>query len=154
MPYIVTTEAIQVRGYKELSKALERVGGQERANFGVSYELKNRLRTIGEKVAKAAPQYVTHKTGRHGDPAVPRLEDSVRVSVTQKAAAVYSTAIHGGVQNVGGGPHAGGWAGRGPHVRRADASRWMIKAVASQRAETEKELDGLVDWVVRELERP
>lgn len=142
--------AVAMIGFEELNRALARISGGV-GNFGVAYEVQERLRKIGETVAAAAPQFVTHKTGRHGDPQEPRLEDSVRVAVTAKAATVYSTAIYGGVQNYGGGPHAG-WGARGPHVKQRDASRWMSRAVASQRQYVKDELDGLLDWVVAEFE--
>jgi hypothetical protein len=150
MPYAVRDQGILVNGFAGLQRALERIEGGK-SNFGLSYELQKRLRTWGETVAKSAPGFVTHRTGRHGGPGNPRLEDAVKVSVTTKSASVYSTALHGGVQNVGGGPHAG-WAARGPHVRKANASGWMNRAVASNAAFVEAEMNGLLDWLVREFE--
>ncbi len=137
-------------GFKELNAALNRIG-YGKSDFGIEYELQRRLRIVGETVAKSAPGFVTHKTDRHGGPGNPRLEDSVRVSVTQKSASVFSTAEHGGVQNVGGGPHAG-WAARGPHVQKDKASRWMIRAVAANREVVAQQMDGLLDWVVDEFQ--
>ncbi len=151
MAYAVRDQGVILHGFAELNDALARIEGGK-GNFGVEYELQRRLRIIGETVAKAAPQFVTHKTGRHGDPAIPRLEDSVRVSVTKRSASVYSIAEHGGVQNVGGGPHAG-WPARGPHVKAADASHWMSRAVASKREFVDAEMDGLLDWLEAEFER-
>lgn len=151
MASVVRDQGVVLRGFAELNAALTRIEGG-RGNFGVEHELQRRLRTIGEEVAKAAPQFVTHRTGRHGDPGVPRLEDSVQVSVGARSASVYSTAEHGGVQNVGGGPHAG-WAARGPHIKAQNASHWMNRAVASKREFVQAELDGLLDWVEAEFER-
>jgi hypothetical protein len=150
MSYAVRDQGVVLHGFSELNDALARIEGAK-GNFGVEYELQQRLRAIGEEVAKAAPQFVTHKTGRHGNPGVQRLEDSVRVSVTTRSASVYSTAEHGGVQNVGGGPHAG-WPARGPHVRAANASHWMNRAVASKRDYVDAELDGLLDWIEAEFQ--
>lgn len=147
----VQGQGVILHGFVELNRALERIGGGK-ADFGLEYELQRRLRVIGETVAKAAPQFVTHRTGRHGDPVQPRLEESVRVSVTKRSASVFSTAIHGGAQNSGAGPKAG-WAARGPHIRKDKASRWMNKAVASQREFVKDELDGLLDWLVEEFHR-
>lgn len=144
-------QALYLNGFEDLTKALRRIEGGA-ANFGIEYELKRRLRVVGEGIAEVAPQFVTHATGRHGDPAQPRLEDSARVSVTQRQASVFSIAIHGGLQNFGGGPHAG-WAARGPHVKRKNASRWMGKAVASRKEWAYDELEGLLDWLVDEFER-
>jgi hypothetical protein len=151
MPYQVRDEGVGVSGFAQLSRALQRLEGG-RGNFGIAYEVQRRLRVVGETIAKAAPKFVTHSTGRHGSPDNPRLEDSVRVSVTARSASVYSTAEHGGVQNVGGGPRAG-WPARGPHVRRDKASQWMNKAVASEREFVKDEMDGLLDWVVEEFHR-
>jgi hypothetical protein len=150
MPYAVKDKGVVMVGFTQLNQALSRISG--RGNFGLDYELQRRLRLIGNMIASAAPGFVTHRTGRHGDPSVPRLEDSVRVSVTSRTASVYSIAVHGGVQNVGGGPHAG-WAARGPHVRKDRASGWMNKAVASKEQLVEEQLEGLLDWVVDEFYR-
>lgn len=149
MAYAVRDQGIVMVGFKELTQALHRIEGGS-ANFGLEYELQKRLRVIGETVARAAPGFVTHKTGRHGDPDNPRLEDSVRVSVTQRSASVYSTALHGGAQQAGAGPKAG-WGARGPHIRKDRASKWMGKAVASQREFVAAEMDSLLTWVVDEF---
>lgn len=148
MAYAVRDQAIYMVGFTQLQKALSTIEGK--GEYGLEYELQKRLRDVGEKVAHAAPAFVTHRTG-HGGSAGIRLEDSVRVSVTKKTASVYSTAVHGGVQNVGGGP-AAGWSHRGPHVRRANASRWMIRAVQSERQAVQDEFDGLLDWVAKEFQ--
>lgn len=149
--YAVTDQGIAMHGFAELQTALRGLEGGP-GNFGLEYELQQRVRAMGEQVAKAAPRFVTHKTGRHGNPANPRLEDSARVSVTARSASVFSIAEHGGVQNVGGGPKAG-WPARGPHVRADKASHWMNKAVASQAGYIEAETEQMLDWIVREFER-
>jgi len=133
-------------GFQQLNVALGRIGAGK-ADFGLAYELQQRLRTIGEAVAKAAPQFVSHRTGRHGDPGNPSLEESVRVSVTQRQASVYSTALHGGAQNVG------GKVGRNHAtlLKRADVSGWMIKAVGSEREFVREEVDSLLEWLEREF---
>ncbi len=141
---------VVMHGFVELERALTRIDGP--GNFGLDYELNRRIGNVGQSIARVAPSFVTHKTGRHGDPGQPRLEDSVKVSVTKRRASVYSSSIYGGVQQYGGGPHAG-WHARGPHVRRDQASKWMSRAVASQQAFIHEELDGLLDWVIREFER-
>jgi phage gpG-like protein len=140
-----------VQGLPEVQKAFARIEGG-RGNFGVEYELQHRLRNIGEHVAEAAPRFVTHRTGRHGDPRLPRLEDDVRVSVTTRSASVYSTSPYAPIQNFGGGPKAG-WGARGPHVTRARASKWLNKAVASERQYVKDEFQGLLDWIEAEWNR-
>jgi hypothetical protein len=146
----VQDQGIVLRGFTDLQRALADLGG--RGEFGLDYELSRRLRTVGEKVGRDAAGYVTHRTGRHGDPGDPRLEDSVKVAVGRRAASVYSTAVYGGAQNYGAGPKAG-WGARGPHIKRADASRWMTRAVDANEAFVAAEMDGLCDWIVREFER-
>jgi hypothetical protein len=143
----VLDQGIVVRGFPELQKALERIG--PKANFGVEYEVQRRLHNIGEHVAVASEGFITHGTGRHGDPALPRLEDTVRVSVTQRRSTVYSQSPYAAVQNFGGGPKAG-WAARGPHIPRASASKWLNKAVASERTYVDSEYDGVLDFIERE----
>jgi hypothetical protein len=143
----VRDQAVHMNGFTGLNRALQRIDGG-RANFGLEYELQRRLRTVGETVAKAAPQYVTHNTG----PGTGVLEGSVKVSVTTKTASVYSNSVYGGAQEYGAGPKAG-WAAQGPHIQRANASKWMTKAVESQKAFVAVEMDSLLDWVVEEFNR-
>ena len=144
--YAVRNQGIAMAGFTQLQRALLRIAGV--GDYGLAYELRRRLALIGETVAEAAPQYVTHKTGRHGNPDEPRLEDSVRVNVTTNMASVYSTAIHGGVQNVG------GQVGRKRRtlLKRADVSQWMNKAVNAEKPYVEEELEGVIDWLVHEFE--
>lgn len=143
----VVDQGIVVRGLPELQKAFQRIDPS--SNFGMEYELQRRLRNIGEHVAMAAPPFITHNTARHGDPGLPKLAETVRVSVTAKRASVYSTSPYAPVQNFGGGPKAG-WAAKGPHIRRDRASKWLNKAVASERAYVDSEFDGVLDWIERE----
>jgi hypothetical protein len=145
--YRTVDAGVAVRGWKELTRTLHQLSSK--ADFGIEYELQRRLRVIGEKNAKAAERFITHKYGHtKTDP----LEGSMRVSVTQNRAAVFSTSAHGGVQNVGGGP-AAGWAARGPHVKRANASKFAIRGVQAEREWTQAEMEGLCDWIVEEFER-
>lgn len=141
------SQAILMSGFVELQRSLETISSK--SDFGIEYELQRRLRRIGDKVARDAPAFVTHATGRHGEGM--RLEESVRVSVTKHLAMVYSESVYGGVQNFGGGPKAG-WAARGPHVRRVNASKWMTRAVQANREYVAGELDGVLDFVKREFE--
>ena len=143
-------DAILMIGFTDLQRSLTTLAG--RGNFGIDYEMKERLRAIGEKVAAAAPAFVPHKTGKRGGGEGGPLEGSVRVSVTTNRATVYSTAVYGGVQQHGGGPHTG-WANRGPHVRSANASHWMSRAVRSMQGDVQAEVDALSDWVVTEFAR-
>jgi hypothetical protein len=132
--------AVVVQGFEQLQRALLRIEG------GINPELRLRLKAIGLAVAHTAAGNVPHATGRHGDPDVPLLEDSIKVSTTLRSASIYATAVHGGVQNVGGGPHAG-WGARGPHVKRADASHYMDRAVETEAAFVLQEINELITWV-------
>lgn len=143
--YVVRDQGVALAGFGSLARTLRQIEGA--GNYGVEYELRRRLGEIGVKVGESAKQFITHKTGR-GDGA---LEDSVRVAVTQRAASVYSTSPYGGAQNVGAYPKAGRGA-RGPHIQARNASRWMNRGVASERAFIEEETEGLLDWLVREFE--
>lgn len=137
-----------VHGLVELNEALRRIDGP--SNFGLDYEMNRRLRNVGESIAHVAPSFVTHTTGRgSGDD---RIEGSLGVSVTKRRASVFSRSAHGGAQQFGAGPKAG-WAARGPHIRQDRASKWMSKAIASQREQIEAEMDGLLDWLAREIDR-
>jgi hypothetical protein len=145
-PFQVRDQGVVLHGFKELNRALTRIAAK--GEFGLEYELQRRLRIIGEKIAADAPNYITHNWG----PGTGDLGRSMKVSVTTKSAAVYSTSDYGGVQNSGGGPHAG-WAARGPHVRADKASHWMNKAVAANKDLVAEEMDGVLDWLLAEFER-
>lgn len=149
MAFTIRDQGLAVQGFSELQRALAVMGG--RGEFGLDYELKRRLTTIARKVAATAPRFVTHTTGRHGDPNEPRLEDSVRTRVGRASVSVYSSAVYGGAQNYGAGPKAG-WAARGPHIRRDRASRWMSKGLEAELPAVRAETEGLVDWLVREFD--
>ena len=134
-------QGMRQEGFREFYDTVKKLGG-DAGDFGVEYELKRKLRAIGEGVAKTAPSFVTHRYKDSG-----ALEGSVKVSSGRAGVSVYSTSVYGGVQNVG------GWSkGRGPHVSRGNASRWMLRAVESSEPVIEKELTELVHWVTREIE--
>ena len=139
--------AVIMVGYTELQRSLRTLAGP--GNFGIDYEVTQRLKAIGEKVAVAAPRFVSHKTGKSGAGEGGPLGGSVGVSVKLKQAETFSRAIYGGVQE------RGGWtkSGRGPHVSRGAASHWMSRAVESQGAAIQAEVDGMSDWVAREFDR-
>lgn len=144
--YAVRDQGLAMRGFTELQRALTRIGSK--SEFGLEYELARRLRGIGERVAETAPLYVQHKTGRDAVSPNPRLEESVKVSVTLRSASVYSTAAHGGAQNVGG--QVG--RNRATLLKRAEVSQWMIRAVSSTSPWVAEQMDGLLDWLVAEFE--
>lgn len=141
--YAVRDQGIVLHGFAQLQEALRRIEGV--GDFGLAYEVQAQMRRIGEKIAKDAPGFVTHKTGRHSDPNQPRLEESVKVSTTLRSASVYSTAIYGGVQNVG------GRVGHGAIVKRADVSHWMERAVATNQKYVQAEVEALLDRLLKEF---
>src|SRR4051794_20277371 len=76
--------AVVVRGLTETRRALKRTEAT------IDTELRGELRTIAREVADKGKANISHRTGRHGDPRLPHLDRTLRVSVTQKQASVYS----------------------------------------------------------------
>jgi hypothetical protein len=134
--------AVAVQGFDQLQRALRRI------EDGTAPELKQRMKLIGEHVREVARGNITHKTGRH-DPHVPRLEDSLKVSVTMRGASIYSTSEAGGAQNVG------GRVGRNHAtiLKRADASHYMDNAVKSETAYVQKEVNEVINWLLVEFQK-
>ena len=101
-------------------------------------QVRKRIRNIGKLVAEQA---ATNAPVRSGE-----LKGSIKVSLSAKGASVYSTSPYGGAQNVG------AWSqGRGPHISRASASRYMNKAVEEKRAEVAREMEAVMQWVETEF---
>jgi hypothetical protein len=134
---VIRDEGVVVEGFAALQRVLKQI------ESGAHPELKKRLKVIGDHVAKTARGNVSHKTGRHFGS--PRIESSIKVSVTARGASVYSTAPHGGVQNVG------GRVGRShlTVIKRAEVSGYMTKAVQSDREFVQHETEALVQWLLR-----
>lgn len=131
--------SIQVEGLAALQRALRRTG------TGTDRLVKTRLRQLANRVRDRARASVEHKTGRSGDQ--PPLAGSLKTSVTQKGASVYSDALHAGVQE------RGGRVGHGAVIPRASASAYMTKALAKSQADTEKELLAIGSSIEREFAR-
>lgn len=132
-------DGVSVDGFAQLLRALKRV------DDGLFPELHSRLKAIGARVELVAAGNVTHRTGRSGS--TPRIEDSIKVSVTQTSASVYSTAEHGGVQNYG------GRVGHGAVIKRAAVSQYMTVAVKDTQPWVKEEMDGLISWLLTEFEK-
>lgn len=132
--------AVAVQGFAQLQAALRRI------EDGSQAELRARLRVVGEHVKDAARGNVPHKTGRHGEG--PHIEDALKVSVVAKGASVYTTAPQGGAINVG------AWVktGRGPHIKRADASHYMDRAVSGSTRILEAQTQAVMDWLITTFE--
>lgn len=130
-----------VVGFTQLLRALGRI--EDDTNL----ELRKRIKAVGDRVglvaAGNAPILSTRPSDTSGAPG--ELQHSIKTSVTLQSASVYSDAIYGGVQNVG------GWVGhaRGPHVSRARASHYMDRAVTETAPWVRSEMDSLVDWLER-----
>lgn len=123
-------DAIVIQGFAQLQAALRRVAD------GVQDELRQRVRAVGDRVALVAASNAPR--GATGD-----LQQSIKASVTNTSASVYSSAVYGGAINVG------AWTpeGRGPHISRANASHYMNRAVAQTAPWVEQEMNAVVDWV-------
>lgn len=127
-------DAIVIEGFSQLQQALGRIEN------GVQPELRRRLKAIGDKVALVAAGNAPRITGE--------LQHSLKTSVTNSSASIYSTAVYGGAQNFG------AWTknGRGPHISRARASHYMDRAVTELSAWVEQETNGVLDWLLTTFE--
>jgi hypothetical protein len=133
------SNAIVVQGFEDLQRALRAT------EIGVQKEVQSRIKVIGAHVAEAAKGNVPHATGRHSSE--PSIEAGMRVSAVLRGASIYTTAVHGGVQNVG------AWSkARGPHIRRQDASHYMDRAVTSSKPFVEAETQAVLDWITTTFE--
>src|SRR6266567_2928258 len=129
----VGNDAIVVDGFAELQRALRLT------EFGVQREVETRIRLIGEHVKSVATGNVPHTTGRHG--ADGTIEAGMKVSTTVRGASIYTLAPQGGAINVG------AWSkGRGPHIKRANASHYMDRAVTTSQGFVEAETQSVLDW--------
>lgn len=136
-----TFGAAGVKGLVELQRALRRVEGD------AGKDLKRRLRVIAVGVQGRARGNVSHKTGRHGEG--PTIGQSLRVSVTQRGASLYTTAPHGFVQDRGG--QVG--RNRATLLRRDSVSQYMTRAVVSEQAHVRGQLAEMLDDFGREFEK-
>lgn len=125
-------------GFTEIYRALKAIEG------GMPREVRAMFRAIGEAVKEQAAANVTHRWPDR--PVSIRLAESLKVSITQTRASVYSTAPHGGVQNVG------GWSkSSGPHVSRGNASHYMNHAADEKRGWVAEQMDAVLDWAISEF---
>jgi hypothetical protein len=133
--------AIAIRGLKELQAALKR------SDEVAAKALRTELRGIADTVRDKARGNVTHKTGRHGGADVPRLGPSIKTSVTNTGASIYSKAPHAIVQDTG------GQVGRGKStlLKRASVSRYMTKAVAESEGDVERAMDRVLDDIGKDF---
>lgn len=139
----VAEEAIAVRGLTGLQRALRR------ADTETGKRLRRELRDIAKDVRDTAQTYVTHRTGRHGGADVPRLADSLKVSVTTTGATVFSEAPHAAVQDQGG--RVG--RNRATLLKRANVSHYMSNAVRDAQPYVTRRLEELMDELERDFER-
>lgn len=132
---------VAVSGFAQIQRGLASIEG------GAKSEVRKRFVEVGGYVKTRAAANVTHKTGRHVG--IPSIEDGLKISVLQKGVSIYTTAPHGGVQNVG------AWTrqGRGPHVSRKNASRYMDRAVKQSAPFVERETQAVIDWALKSFER-
>lgn len=135
-------DAFAVRGLSELQRALRRAEGDAQKH------LRAELKTAASVAREKARGFITHTTGRRGN-AGPPLADTLRVSVTQAGASVWSDAPHAVVQDVG------GRVGRGQLtvLRRGEVSRYMTRGVQSAQPEIEARVNAALDRVERDFER-
>lgn len=131
------TSGVSVRGFTQLQRALKRI------DDGASDELRKRLKDIGARVALVAAGNAPRDTGE--------LQHSIKTGVALRGASVYSSAVYGGAINYGAFPKAGPEA-RGPHIKRANASHYMDRAVVQTEPYVEAEVEKLLDWLTKTFE--
>jgi len=129
--------AIAISGFRELIYALDSI------RDGAEKEARQRVRTVGERVALVAAGNAPRRTGE--------LQHSIKTSVGLRGASIYSNVVYGGAINFGAAPHAG-WQARGPHIQRKNASHYMDRAVTQTAPWVAEEMDSLLDWVTRKFE--
>lgn len=132
---------LAVEGLGELRRALRRVDRE------ADKALKRDLRQIGNNVRDRARANISHRTGRHGDPTLPRLASTIRVGVKARALTVFSDQPYARVQD------QGGRVGRGAVIPRARASAYMTRAVQQSRSTVEQQVERLGDTIEREFGR-
>lgn len=137
---LLREEAIHIDGLAELQRALKRGPGN------ADKELRRGLREAAKPVRTKARSYVTNETGRHGQSGI-RLAPSIRIGVTARGASVYSMAPHAAAQDLG------ARLGNNAILRRADASRYMSRAVQDSQADTSRRMQGVLDSVGRDFEK-
>lgn len=129
-----SNDAVRVQGFREIQRALGAIGD------GAEKELRQKLRDIGETVALVAASNAPRDTGE--------LQHSIRTSSTLRGASVYSNVAYGGAVEYG------AWTqhGRGPHIKRADASHYMHRAVTQSEPFVDREVEALLEWVAAKFE--
>lgn len=129
---------VVIEGLVPLQRALRRAEGD------TDQHLKKRLKEAAEPVKRAAQAGVTNKwPDRPGD-----LAASIKIGVNQRSVSVYSNAPHAKVQDQG-----GVVAGRGPHIFRASASKYMTKAITKSAAEVNQRLGKVLDDLGRNFDK-
>lgn len=125
---------VYVEGLAAMQRVLFRAGHE------LGPELRLRLKAAVEQVRVTAQADAPSRSGR--------LRASIRVSVTQRSASLYSTAIYGGVQNYG------GKVGRdhATLLKRAEVSQYMTRAAQSNKERVAREVEGVLDWLTHQLE--
>lgn len=134
-------EVIAVDGLKALQGAFKRAAGE------ADKELRKELQSLGRPIAESARSRITHKTDRHGDPHLPHLADTIRVSATQAGVSIYSVQPYAAVQDFG------GRVGNDAVVKRADVSQYMTGAVRAAAPDIERKLETVLDNIGAEFER-
>lgn len=130
---------VQVKGLRELQRAFRRIGGD------LPKATDRALREIASPVRALAISNIEHKTGRHGDPKLPHLAETIRIGRSAKALSVYSNLIYSRIQD------EGGRVGHGAIITRASASAYMTKAEQESRPAVEAALGHLGDRIEREF---
>lgn len=137
----LTGQAVAVRGLRELQTALKR------GDVNTSKHLVRELRELAKGVQRKARSNIEHRTGRHGDPDLPKLASTIRTSVVRTGASVYSNQPYAAAQDLG------ARVGKGAILQRSQVSRYMTRAVDESKGDIERGMDRVLDRLGRDFER-
>lgn len=122
-------ESVRIEGLAGFRRALKKI------DKDVDRELKVAMRTVTNTVRDRARTNAPIRSGA--------LRKSIRTSVTNKRAAIYSNVEYAAIQEYG------GQVGNGAIVERAKASHYMRRAVAESRGEGEAIWEAILDSIER-----
>lgn len=118
---------VYLEGLSDLRRALKRVDRE------LDRSLAKSLREIGKKVRDRVRAGALRFAQSH------TLEKSLRYSVKQKTASIYSDVVYSRVQEYG------GRVGHGAVIRRADAHHYMTEGIAASRRVIDSNLESVLD---------
>lgn len=138
--YTNTSSGVLVQGLDSMQRVLKV------ANSELAGELRKRLAGAVEVVHVSARENAAalrDSPYNFGKP----LSQTLKVSVTQRSASVYSTAVWGGAQNYGGQVGRGG----ATLLRRDSVSQYMTRAAQTNHVRVAAQVESVLEWLEHEL---